>query len=75
MKESIYTVLREKIRPLLTKHGGDVELVDLDQETGTVTVKLLGMCADCPSSPLTLRAGVERILQENIPGIKQVISA
>ena len=75
MRESILTTIKEKIRPLLSKHGGDMELVDLDEETGTVTVKLIGMCADCPSSRLTLRAGVERILRENIPGIKQVIPA
>jgi len=60
-----------KIRPGLQADGGDVELVDV--EDGTVKVKLVGACAGCPMSQLTLQTGIERVLKQEVPGVQRVI--
>jgi Fe-S cluster biogenesis protein NfuA len=59
------------IRPYLNADGGDVELVKVTPE-GIVEVKLTGACIDCPMSQMTLRAGVERALIREVPGIRRV---
>ncbi|RLB05530.1 MAG: NifU family protein [Deltaproteobacteria bacterium] len=69
MREKVEEVLR-KIRPSLQADGGDIELLDVDD--GVVKVKLTGACAGCPMSTMTLKMGVERILKEQIPGVKKV---
>ena len=61
----------ETIRPYLKADGGDVELVKVTEE-GIVEVKLTGACTDCPMSSMTLRAGVERALIREVPGIRRV---
>jgi len=61
----------ETIRPYLKADGGDVELVKVTPE-GIVEVKLTGACIDCPMSQMTLRAGVERALIREVPGIRRV---
>ncbi len=60
-----------KIRPFLQADGGDVELVRVTED-GIVEVKLTGACVGCPMSQMTLRAGVERALLKEIPGIRRV---
>ena len=60
------------IRPALQNDGGNVELVDVDEATGSVKVKLVGACGSCPMSQMTLRMGVERVLKEQIPEIVEV---
>ena len=62
-----------KIRPYLQKDRGDVELAGI-REGGIVEVRLLGSCKDCPLSPMTLRAGIERVLLKKIPEIKRIES-
>ncbi|MBU2623896.1 MAG: NifU family protein [Proteobacteria bacterium] len=62
-----------KIRPMLQKDGGDVELVDVNE--GVVKVRLKGACAGCPMSQMTLKNGIERFLKQEIPGVKSVVSA
>lgn len=69
VKERVQEVL-DKIRPALQADGGDVELVDV--EGGVVKVKLVGACAGCPMSQLTLTNGVERILKQEIPEVERV---
>ncbi|MBX3008707.1 MAG: NifU family protein [Melioribacteraceae bacterium] len=61
----------DTIRPYLKADGGDVELVKVTPE-GIVEVKLVGACSDCPMSQMTLRAGVERALIKEVPGIRRV---
>ncbi len=61
----------KKIRPFLQADGGDVELVRVTED-GIVEVKLTGACIGCPMSQMTLRAGVERALLKEIPGIRRV---
>ncbi len=68
--EKIHSVLNS-IRPFLKADGGDVEFVKLLPE-GIVEVKLLGACFDCPLSQMTLRAGIERALLNEIPEIRRV---
>ncbi|MBI1932748.1 MAG: NifU family protein [Ignavibacteriales bacterium] len=71
-KNSVENIL-ESIRPFLKEDKGDIELVNITED-GIVEVKLLGACADCPMSTMTLRAGVEKALQKEIPKIKRVES-
>ena len=60
----------ERLRPFLQRDGGDCELVDV--EDGIVKLRLLGACNGCPSSTITLKAGIERILLEEVPGVVEV---
>ncbi len=69
-REEIEKVLDE-IRPALRFDGGDVELVDV-QDDGTVLVRLVGACSGCGMSVLTLKAGIERVLKQRFPQIKEV---
>ncbi len=67
--EQVKEVL-DKLRPFLLRDGGDCELVDV--EDGIVKLRLLGACGSCPSSTITLKAGIERALLEEVPGIIEV---
>jgi len=60
----------DKLRPYLQRDGGDVQLVDV--ENGVVKLRLMGACGSCPSSTITLKAGIERALIEEVPGIVEV---
>ncbi|NLN16998.1 MAG: NifU family protein [Firmicutes bacterium] len=72
MKEKVTEVLNS-LRPHLQADGGDVELVDV-QDDGVVKVRLKGACAGCPMSQMTLKNGIERILKEKVPGVTSVQS-
>lgn len=71
MQDKITEVLN-KIRPMLMRDGGDVELVEVND--GTVKVKLTGACAGCPMSTMTLKLGIEKILKQEVPEVKEVVS-
>jgi Fe-S cluster biogenesis protein NfuA len=71
MKELVEKAL-DKIRPALMADGGNVELVDV--EDGVVKVRLMGACGGCPMSQMTLKMGIERVLKQEIPEIKEVVS-
>jgi Fe-S cluster biogenesis protein NfuA len=71
MKEQVAAAIN-KIRPMLQKDGGDVELVDFEE--GIVKVRLQGACAGCPMSQMTIKNGIERLLKEQIPEVKSVES-
>ena len=73
LKDKVKEAL-DKIRPALQADGGDVELIDVTED-GTVKVRLKGACAGCPMSQMTLKQGIESTLKQEIPEIKQVISA
>ncbi len=72
LKEKVQEVL-EKLRPLLQRDGGDVELVDV-QDDGVVKVKLVGACSGCPMSTMTLKNAIEATIKQEIPEIKSVES-
>lgn len=63
----------EVIRPALQADGGDIELRDVDETTGVVSVTLLGACGTCPASTRTLKAGVERIMKDRVAGVTEVV--
>ena len=73
LREKVEEAL-DSIRPALQADGGDVKLVDIDEEQGIVKVQLQGACAGCPSAQITLAMGVERAIMERVPEVKQVIS-
>jgi len=70
MKEKVLKAL-ESIRPYLQADNGDVELVEITKEN-IVKVRLTGDCENCPMSTLTLRAGIERALMNNVPDIRRI---
>lgn len=72
MKEKVLKAL-EKVRPMLLADGGNVDLVDVTAD-GVVKLKLTGSCGCCPMSQMTLKMGIERLLKEEVPEIKEVIS-
>jgi len=63
----------EAIRPALQSHGGDIELVSTDDDK-MVKVRLKGACSGCPGAQMTMRMGVERILKEKVPEVKDVVA-
>ncbi|UCC16036.1 MAG: NifU family protein [Dehalococcoidales bacterium] len=72
MKEKVEEILG-MVRPMLNRDGGDVELVDVDEE-GVVSVKLTGACNGCAMASMTLKMGIEKILKEEIPEVKEVVA-
>ena len=72
MKDRVEASLA-RIRPALQADGGDVELINV--EKGIVRVKLTGACGGCPMAAMTLRNGIERILREDVPEVKEVVAA
>lgn len=72
MKEKVEKALN-KIRPMLEADGGNVDLVEVTDD-GIVKLKLTGTCGCCPMSQVTLKMGIERILKQEIPEIKEVIA-
>ena len=70
MQEKVEKALL-KVRPSLQADGGDVELIEVSDE-GVVKVKLTGACGGCPMASMTLKAGIERILKEEVPEVKRV---
>jgi Fe-S cluster biogenesis protein NfuA len=70
MKDEILKAL-ESVRPFLQADNGDIQLVDVTDD-GIVKVRLLGECEKCPLSIMTLRAGIERTLVKQVPGVKRI---
>jgi len=64
----------EVIRPALQADGGDIVVREVDEETGKVTVELVGACGTCPASTMTMRAGIERILKDRVAGVTEVVA-
>lgn len=71
MHEKVEAVLRQ-IRPNLVADGGDVELIDASD--GVVKLRLTGACGGCPMASMTLRHGIERVLKEQVPEVKEVVA-
>ena len=72
MKEKVEAAL-DQIRPALQADGGGVELLDVDKD-GIVTVRLQGACAGCAMASMTLKLGIEQVLKERVPEVKEVIA-
>ncbi len=72
LREKVQGALN-KVRPALQADGGDVELIDVDED-GVVKLKLQGACAGCPMSQMTLKMGIEKVLKQNVPEVDRVES-
>ncbi len=72
LKERVEDAL-QKVRPSLQADGGDVQLLDVNDD-GVVTVKLMGACGGCPMSQMTLKMGIEKVLKQSVPEVKSVQS-
>ena len=72
MREKVEKAL-EMIRPMLVADGGNVELVDVSAD-GIVKLKLTGTCGCCPMSQLTLKMGIEKIIKQDVPEVKEVVA-
>lgn len=62
----------DKIRPALRMDGGEVEFIEFDQDTGIVSLRMVGACGGCPMSTLTLKMGIERAIRQEVPEVKAV---
>ncbi len=71
VREKLETTI-QAIRPAIQADNGDIFLRGFDEETGVVEVELTGACVSCPASTVTLKAGVERILKDRVPGVTSV---
>lgn len=72
LKDKVAEVING-IRPMLQHDGGDVELIEIDNDN-TVKVRLQGACRGCPGAQMTLKMGIERLLKEKVPQVKEVIA-
>lgn len=70
--QELITKSLEKIRPILQRDGGDVELVHVSND-GVVSVKMQGACGNCPGAMMTIKGIIEERLKEEVPGVKEVI--
>lgn len=73
MREQVEETI-EVIRPALQADGGDIELKEVDEVTGIVTVTLVGACGTCPASTQTLKQGIERIMRDRVDGVTEVVN-
>lgn len=71
MRDKVEAILNQ-IRPGLQADGGDVQLVDVSD--GVVTLRLTGACSGCPMATITLRRGIEQVLREQVPEVKEVVA-
>ena len=67
-------VVLDKIRLLIQADGGDIELVQIEPESGRVSIRFQGACRNCPMSAMTLKMGVERHLKEQVPEVSEVVA-
>ena len=63
----------ERVRPMLMADGGNIELVSVSDD-GVVKLKLTGSCGCCPMSSMALKMGIEKILKQDVPEVKEVIA-
>ncbi|MEA3560944.1 MAG: NifU family protein [Candidatus Omnitrophota bacterium] len=71
MREQIEEVLEKEVRPILSIHGGNIELVDVTDD-GVIKVKLTGGCVGCASARITLRSIVEQAVKSKVPQVRKV---
>ena len=72
MRQEVEKIV-DAIRPAIQADEGDIDLVDVDEPTGVVTVVLHGACVTCPASTQTLKAGIERIMKDRVAGVTEVV--
>ncbi len=70
--QMIKELLEMRIRPSVQEDGGDITFVSFDDESGVVLLQMQGSCSGCPSSSVTLKAGIENMLMHYIPEVQEV---
>lgn len=70
-RDKIEEVL-DTIRPALRSDGGDVELIDYDEEDQVVSLRLMGACGSCPVSMMTLKRGIEQRITSVLPEVRSI---
>lgn len=70
--QCIKELLRERVRPMVQRDGGDVKLLGFNEDSGVVSLAMLGACRTCPSSQNTLKEGIERLMMHFLPEVKEV---
>jgi len=73
--QCVKELLREQVRPMVQRDGGDVKLLNFNEKTGVVSLAMLGACRNCPSSGNTLKNGIERVMRHFLPEVTEVIEA
>ena len=70
----IKEIVAVRIRPVIQEDGGDIKFIGFDENTGNVQVCMKGSCSGCPSSTVTLKNGIEKMLMHYVPEVKNVES-
>lgn len=73
--QCIKELLREQVRPMVQRDGGDIKLLHFNEKTGIVSLAMLGACRNCPSSHNTLKDGIERVMRHFLPEVTEVVEA
>ncbi len=73
LKDDVEQVVESHIRPVLSRDGGNISVVNVNEDTGEVRVELLGACKGCPMSQMTLAMFVEEQLKQKLPSVKKVV--
>jgi len=71
MRDQVEKVLKDDVQPMLSSHGGGIELVEVTDD-GVVKVRLTGGCCGCPSASATLSQVVEDAIKSKVPQVKKV---
>jgi Fe-S cluster biogenesis protein NfuA len=72
LREKIEVVLDDYVRPILAMHKGNIEIVELNEGSGSVYLKFRGTCSGCPITSITFLNTVEKHLLEEIPELNEV---
>jgi Fe-S cluster biogenesis protein NfuA len=72
--QKIKAALDQYVRPAVESDGGAINFHSFDEDSGVVKVLLQGSCSGCPSSTLTLKAGIENLLTRMVPDVKEVVA-
>lgn len=72
--QKIKAALDQYVRPAVESDGGAINFHSFNEDSGVVKVLLQGSCSGCPSSTLTLKAGIENLLTRMVPDVKEVVA-
>lgn len=74
LEHRIVDLLEEYVRPAVEQDGGAIHFKSFDNTSGTLTLALRGSCSGCPSSAITLKAGIQGLFQRMLPEVKEVVA-
>ena len=74
-EKEIQKILDEHIKPAVANDGGNIALIEFDEQTKTAKMLLQGACSGCPSSTFTLKNGIEAMLKEMLPNVVDKVEA